>query len=185
MVGSPDPPRRKPRPGDRRKREGRPFVLRHLRVLVGVLAALAALASLAAPWLSAVQIQEGARTWAQAPRRAYARLEDAARLNPLSDQAYLLAGNIALRFGDLKRADREFLRALAREPGDPYAVLERGAIASSRGERRRALALLERAVELNPRDALTRDVLRLVREGRRVGVDEVNRSILRKAQQLA
>ena len=106
-------------------------------------------------------------------------------MNPLSDQAYLVAGGIALRLGELARADHEFSLALRRSPGDPYAVLERGAIASTRGERKRALALLTRAGQLNPRDPLTRQALLLVRAGRVVSVEELNRSILRAAQELA
>ena len=130
-------------------------------------------------------MQSAARIWTTAPRRAYARLDDAARLNPLSDEAYLVAGSIALRFGDLARADHEFSLALARTPGDAYATLERGAIASTRGDRKRALGLLERAVRLNPRDPLARQALLLVRAGHRVSVEELDRSILLKARQLA
>ncbi|HEX5853264.1 MAG TPA: hypothetical protein VFY36_09235, partial [Solirubrobacteraceae bacterium] len=60
----------------------------------------------------------------------------------------------------------------------------RGAIASNRGRRTAALALLERAVRLNPRDTLAPQALRVVRENRRVDVAELNREILLKAQQL-
>ncbi len=145
--------------------------------------ALAAAASLAAPWLSQLEIESAARVWPKAPATAYARLNDAASLNPLSDEPYLVAGSIALRFDDLARADHEFALALGRQPGDAYATLELGAIASSENELRRALALLERAARLNPRDQLTRQVLGLAREGKRVSVEELNRSILLKAQQ--
>ena len=100
-------------------------------------------------------MQSAARIWTKAPRPAYARLNDAARLNPLSDEPYLVAGSIALRFGDLARADHEFALALRRTPGDAYATLERGAIASTEKDRARALELLERAARLNPRDPLT------------------------------
>jgi tetratricopeptide (TPR) repeat protein len=120
-----------------------------------------------------------------APLRAYARLSDAAKLNPFSDDAYLVAGSIALRFDDLTRADKEFALALKRVPADAYATLERGAIASARGDRRSALELLGRAALLNPRDSLTHEALMLVREGRRLNVEALNRSILLKAQQLA
>jgi tetratricopeptide (TPR) repeat protein len=156
-----------------------------LSVFAGVIVALAVAASLTAPWLSQLEVQSAARVWTKAPQTAYARLNDAARLNPLSDEPYLVAGSIALRFGDLSRADHEFALALKRTPGDAYATLERGAIASSEDEPRRALALFERAARLNPRDPLTREALRLVREGKRVSVEELNRSILHKAQQLA
>ena len=145
----------------------------------------AAALSLAAPWFSQLQVQSAARIWTYAPQKAYARLSDAARLNPLSDEAYLVAGGIALRYGELTRADHEFSLALGRSPGDAYAVLERGAIASTRGERREALRLLERAARLNPRDPLTRQALVLVRAGQVVSVQELNRSILQTAQQLA
>ena len=119
-----------------------------------------------------------------APRAAYARLRDAANLNPLSAEPYLVAGSIALRFEDLPLADRRFSQALARSPNDAYATLERGAIASSRGERRLALRLLQRAARLDRRNGVTRQALDLVREGRSVSVQGVNRSILLRAQEL-
>jgi hypothetical protein len=160
---------------------GRRWTLR----AVGVLAALAVLLSLAAPWLSERQIQSAARIWPKAPLTAYARLQDAARLNPLSDRAYLVAGSIALRFGDLIRAKHEFSLALGRVPEDSYATLELGAIASESGEHARALELLERAVRLDPRDPLAREALQTVRSGGRIGVEKLNRSILLKAERLA
>jgi tetratricopeptide (TPR) repeat protein len=166
-----------------RRRIGRP--IGRLGIVIGVVVALVAAVSLAAPWLSQLQVQSAARVWTKAPQTAYARLNDAARLDPLSDEAYLVAGSIALRYGDLARADHEFALALERTPGDAYAMLERGAIASSENDRRGALALLERVARLNPRDPLTRQALRLVREGKRVSVEELNRSILLNAQQLA
>jgi tetratricopeptide (TPR) repeat protein len=159
--------------------------LGRLGIAACAIVALAAAASLVAPWLSQLEVESAARIWPRAPAAAYSRLNDAARLNPLSDEPYLVAGSIALRFGDLSRADHEFALALRRTPGDAYATLERGAIASARGDRSRALALLGRAVRLNPRDPLTRQVLAQVRRGERVDIDELNRSILLKAQQFA
>jgi hypothetical protein len=160
-------------------------VRRPILVGAGVLVALAATASLTAPWLSEREVQSAARIWPTAPAAAYARLDEAARLNPLSDEAYVVAGSIALRYGDLARADHEFSLALERTPQDAYATLERGAIASTSGRRAEALLLLERAARLNPRDAVTRHALMLARHGRRVSVEELNRSILLKARQLA
>jgi tetratricopeptide (TPR) repeat protein len=151
--------------------------------LAGLLA-LAAVASLAAPWLSEREVQRAARVWPAAPLAAYARLEDAARLNPLGDRAYLVAGSIALRYGDLARAQRQFSLALGRVPDDAYATLELGAIASEAGRRARALVLLERAVRLDPRDPLALAALRVVRSGKTVGVEALNRSIFAKAEHL-
>jgi tetratricopeptide (TPR) repeat protein len=169
----------------RERGEPSPRHIGRLGIVIGALVALAAAASLTAPWLSQLEVQSAARIWTKAPQTAYSRLNDAARLNPLSDEPYLVAASIALRFGDLARADHEFALALRRTPGDAYATLERGAIASTENDRRGALELLERAARLNPRDSLTKQALRLVREGKRVSVEELNRSILLKAQQLA
>jgi O-antigen ligase len=160
-------------------------VRRGAPVVAGVLVALAATASLATPWLSQREIESAARVWPRDPAGAYARLDEAARLNPLSDTAYVIAGSIAVRYGELAYADRQFSRALGRSPGDAYATLERGAIASSTGRRAEALRLLEAAVRLNPRDPLARQALLVVRRGRRVSVEELNRSILLKARQLS
>jgi tetratricopeptide (TPR) repeat protein len=154
-------------------------------VLAGAVAMLAAAVSLAAPWLSRLQVQSAAAIWVRAPREAYARLDDAASLDPLGDEPDVVAGSIALRLGELGRADHEFALALRRTPGDAYATLERGAIASTRGDRREALRLLERAAQLDPRDPLTLAALAQVRRGRRVDVGELNSSILRNAQQLS
>jgi hypothetical protein len=165
---------------------GRQRTLAFRRVGIGLSVLLIAVAalSLAAPWLSQLQVQSAARIWTMAPQTAYSRLNDAARLNPLSDEAYSVAGSVALRFGDLTRADHEFALALGRTPGDAYATLERGVIASTENDRRGALELLERAARLNPQDPLTLQALRLVRERKRVSIEELNRSILRNAQQL-
>jgi tetratricopeptide (TPR) repeat protein len=111
-------------------------------------------------------------------------LDEAAGLNPLSDEAYLTAGGIALRYGELGRADHDFQLALGRSPDDAYAMLERGAIASTRGEQPAAAALLAMAARLNPRDSLTREALRLAKGGKRVSVSDLNRLILLKARQL-
>jgi tetratricopeptide (TPR) repeat protein len=156
---------------------------RRAGILLGIALALAAAVSLAAPWLSQLQVQSAARVWTRAPATAYARLDEAAQLNPLSDEAYLLAGTIASRYGDLKRADREFSLALGRTPGDAYATFERGAIASASGDRARAIGLLGQAARLDPRDPLVRRALSVVRSGQRLSIDELNRAILRKAQQ--
>ncbi|HTA12706.1 MAG TPA: O-antigen ligase family protein [Solirubrobacteraceae bacterium] len=155
-------------------------------VRAGALAlALAAVASLVAPWLSQLELESAVRVWTYAPQVAYARLDDAARLNPLSDEAELVAGTIALRYRQLARADRDFAQALERSHDDAYATLERGAIASASGRRSAALGLLERALELSPREVLAREALRVVREGRRVNLVELNRAILLKARELA
>ena len=164
---------------------GRLISRRRLGILGGVSVAFAVVVSLAAPWLSQLEVQSAAGVWTHAPGQAYARLNDAARLNPLSDEAYLVAGSIALRLGDLARAEHEFSLALSRTPGDAYATLERGAIASAMGDRKEALSLLEQAARLSPRDPLTRHALLVVRTGHRISVEALNRAIFLRAQQIA
>jgi hypothetical protein len=164
-----------------RSRPRRPYLAIAALAVLGLAAAVA----LAGPWLSQLEVQRAANVWTRAPQAAYARLTDAAGLNPLSDEPYVVAGSIALRYGELDRADHDFSLALARTPGDAYATLERGAIASARGEHAAALELLERAVRLDPREPLTSQALALVRRGGRVDIEELNRSILLKAEQLA
>jgi tetratricopeptide (TPR) repeat protein len=170
-------------PGEPAARAAPSPTRRRLALTGGSLLALVAAVSLLAPWLSQLEVQSAARVWTGARQTAYARLRAAARLNPLSDEAELVAGSIALRYGELARADREFAMALSRSPGDAYATLERGAIASARGERAAALALLARAVRLDPREPLAQEALRIARAGRRVSIQGLNRSILLKAQQ--
>ena len=148
-------------------------------------AALAAIVSLTAPWLSSLEVESAAHVWVRSPTQAYARLDHAARLNPLSDEPYVVAGTIALRLNEYARADHEFALALGRTPGDVYATLERGAIASASGNRREALGLLERAARLDPRDPLVLDALATARGGHRVDIGELNRSILSNAQQFS
>jgi tetratricopeptide (TPR) repeat protein len=163
---------------------GHPRRARRLALAAALVVALAAAISLAAPWLSQLEVQSAARIWTSAPQAAYARLRDAARLNPLSDEADLVAGSIALRYDELTRAQQQFSLALERDPGDAYATLERGAIASAKGEHGVALVLLGRAVRLEPREPLAREALALVREGHRLSIEQLNRAILLKAQQL-
>jgi O-antigen ligase len=146
--------------------------------LIGV-----AVVSLALPWLSRMEVQSAARTWPTATASAYADLDEAAALNPLSDEPYLVAGSIALRRGELQRADRKFELAIQRTPGDVYATLERGAIASTRRQGGAALGLLARASRLAPRDGLITQALAIARRGGRVSVRQLNRLILHEAQQ--
>jgi tetratricopeptide (TPR) repeat protein len=171
--------------GEQDVRAARAKALRPLGFVLASLLTLAAIVSLLLPWLSQLRVQSAVRVWPTAPRLAYEDLNKAADLNPLSDEPYSLAGSIALRFGDLPRAQREFSLALERDSRDVYATLELGAIASARGHRHEAVALLERAVLLSPRDELIQETLFYVRNGHSVSIEQLNSSILLKARRLA
>ncbi len=156
--------------------------LRPLALGLALLVCLIVALSFAGPWLSQLEVQRAAKSWTSSPSAAYSQLRTASELNPLSDQAHLVAGSIALRLGQLGRARDEFTKALSRTPNGAYATLELGVIASYRGERAKAIARLERAVALNPRDPLTVEALELARQGRRLSVQGLNRAILLKGQ---
>jgi tetratricopeptide (TPR) repeat protein len=134
-------------------------------------------------WGSDHEVKAAAKTYVKTPNAAYERLDRARTLDPFSDRADSLAGSIAGRLGDLPRADAAFGRALARVPDDQYATLERGVIASATGRPAEAQRLLARAAQLAPRDATTREALKVVRSGGTLDLAAVNQRILSGAQQ--
>jgi tetratricopeptide (TPR) repeat protein len=148
-----------------------------LIVLAGAALVLGALA-IAGPWQAERDIEQASAVFGQRPFEAYSRLDRAADLDPLSDRPALIKGSIALRYGDLRRAEAAFEDALDRNPRGQYATLELGAIASAQGDRARASRLLEQAVALAPRDGTAREALAVVREGGTVDVAALNRRIL-------
>ena len=153
------------------------------RPLLAVAAAgAAALAlSFAVPWLAELELDRAQDSWRADPSAAFGRLDRAAALNPLTVRPQLTAGTIALRLGRTALAEREFRDALRREPDEAYALLELGLIAAERGDRQRALALLERSIEQHPQDAAARRALVATRTGKAVSAERVNRAILDRA----
>jgi tetratricopeptide (TPR) repeat protein len=157
---------------------------RRVAIAVGGLAAVALAISLALPWLASLEIKRASESWGADPDAAFARLERAEALNPLSARAPLTAGTIALRVGRVSLAQRQFREALRLEPDSAYALLELGAIAGSEGDRATGLRLLRRARELSPRDAIPARALRALRRGRPLSVQVLNQAILKQANRL-
>jgi tetratricopeptide (TPR) repeat protein len=155
-----------------------------LALAAGVALLLAAAAAPLTLWMADSEVSRAGDVFAQRPAEALDRLDRAAALNPFSARPDGVAGSVALRYGDLPRADRAFARVLRRVPDDQYATLERGAIASASGRPAVALTLLARAVRLAPRDRLTREALAVVRSGGVIDVTNLNRRILLDAQKL-
>jgi tetratricopeptide (TPR) repeat protein len=149
-------------------------------VALGVVALL----SLGAPWLAERSAKQAARGWPSNPRLAFDRLDFAANIDPLSDRPSLIAGSIALKIGELRRADRAFAEAAKRNPRGDYAYLERGVIASVEGRNTAAVALLSRAAALSPRDPFTADALAMARAGRQIDFERLNAGILGRARRL-
>lgn len=172
-----------PRPeGDSEARARRPGAV---ALTLGTAAAIVAALVLAGPWLAERDVEHAGAVWAQRPFEAYARLDRAADLNPLSDRPASVKGSIALRYGDLERAKAAFSDALDRNPRDQYVTLELGAIASVQRDRALARRLLGRAVALAPRDPTAREALKVVQDGGVVDIDALNHRIFSAADQLA
>jgi hypothetical protein len=102
------------------------------------------------------------QTWRSDPSGAYAQLDRAATLNPLSPQPGLAEGRIAQRRGDLARARIGFGAAARRSPRAWYPRFALGLVASAAGDRGEARRQLRAAQARNPRDPLVADALHRV-----------------------
>jgi tetratricopeptide (TPR) repeat protein len=176
-------PAEKPRPPGKRRPPAAPAWLRPARVAAAVGGVLALL-SLGAPWLAEVEQKTAVGQWRADPAAAFDTLDSAASLNPLSPTPKLLAGSIALRVGQRADSERYFREAIERDPDDAYAHLELGALLAERGRKQEAVATLERAQRLDPRDDLTAGVLRRVRHDRPVDIAAVNRQLAARSARL-
>jgi len=163
--------------------EGEPRRLARQRLvrLMLPVAGLAAAAGFALPWLSGLAIEAAAKSYPQDLKVAYSRLELAAALDPLSAQPALLAGTIAARSGELRRAERRFSEALSLYPEELYATLELAGIAAERGQVQRAERLLQRAHRLDRVGELPLVALRSLEEGRILTVTEIEKAIRQRA----
>jgi hypothetical protein len=142
----------------------------------GGVAVAAAAVSLTLPWLAAWEVNRGAGQWTTDPAAAFSTLHRASGLNPLSDQADLVAGAIASRLHRYPLMRDRFADAVARSPDDWYANLELGIAASLTGRRDEAAAALEHARRLDPGEQLVRSVLADFRAGKRIDSDAVDRA---------
>ena len=151
---------------------------------LGLLALLAA-AAIALPYLAAREVAAASSGWPNDPAAAFARLDRAARLDPLSAQPQLVAGVIALELGQPKGAEVRFARALSRDDGDWFALFGRGLAASALGQRARARAYYERARLLDPGEPLLAQALARVDGRDPLTAREAFGSLRRDVQRLA
>ena len=100
----------------------------------GVAAASSPPASFALPWFAQRDIQQATADWRTDPAAAFATLQSAHSLNPLDDQADVLAGAIASRLHRYPLMQARFQAAVKRSPDDWYANLELGIAASLTGQ---------------------------------------------------
>lgn len=130
-----------------------------------MLVALAAV-SLLLPWLAARRLNEALATWRRDPAGAFASLDRARSLDPLSDHADVVAGAIASRLGRYGTMRDHYAQAVERFPGDWYAQLGLAVAAAQTRRPRLAAAAAARAVALNPRDPTVREVARRIALGK-------------------
>ena len=134
------------------------------------------------PWLSEREVQRAGKAFATEPGRAIAHLRRASALEPLDAGPPGVEGAAWLRVGDTLRARAAFERARKRD-GDAYApALQLAAIASARGERRAARALIARARTLAPRDPVAAQVARVIEAGRRVDLGAFQQAVAGQAR---
>jgi O-Antigen ligase len=141
-----------------------------------VVVALALGASLAFPWLAVRDVQSATALWRSRPAAAFSLLDRASSLNPLDDNADVVAGAIASRLHRYGLMHRRFGAAVARSHDDWYANLELGIAASLTGHRHQAGQALARARRLNPDEPIIRQVIRTFRAGRRIDSDAIDRA---------
>jgi O-antigen ligase len=139
---------------------------------VGVVAATI---SYALPWLAARDVEAAVDSWREDPAEAFDRLERARRLNVLSEEPDVVAGVLARRLGDRRRASDAFRRALARAPDDWQARVELAVLELQAGRRTAALVHLEQARRLNPLEPSTGALLALARRREPVPTSLVER----------
>lgn len=146
-------------------------------VLAGAAAVLCAL-----PWLSQRQVDQALALWRSNPRAAFSQLERARSLDPLSAYPDLVAGVVAARLNDRQRMPVLFARSLQRNPHSWYAHLEFGLSESILGRREQAVRSVERAIALNPREPLLRDVVRRLGQGEEIAPSSLDRVFLERIE---
>ena len=158
---------------------------RRLLAAALVLVALVVSVSYCAPWFSARYVDSASHSWRASPSEAYRMLNRGRALDPLSETPDVIAGTIAERRHDYGRMKIAFTRALTRNHADWYAWLELGIAEYETGNRPAALARLERAKALNPREPITRLVLRRVRAHRAIDLASIDKAFLDRALKYA
>jgi hypothetical protein len=131
--------------------------------VAGTVALLAVgLVSLVLTWSSYSFVNSGRAAGASNPQVAYARLDTAATLNPLTALPLVYKALIGIEAGDAGTAQAALRDALDREPDAWFAAGLLGLLEASEGDYESGAALIERAQQLNPRDPLLEIARRLI-----------------------
>jgi tetratricopeptide (TPR) repeat protein len=155
-----------------------PFYARLPLVLVAAVAAV----GLAIPWVAAKEIETASASWAADPATAFRRLDLARQLNPLTDNADVVAGVIASRLHDRPKERAAFVRAIERNPHNWYARFELALVDARQGKTAAALAQLRLAGQLNPREPVIPDVRKKILHRKPVSEAAINRLFLERTE---
>ncbi len=156
------------------------------RLRIGTVAACAVVtASFVAPWIAARQVARAGDIWRQDAAAAYATLNQAGDLNPLSDAAPVLAGTIAAEQGDLVRMRLNFERAISRDSHNWFSRTELAVALANQGNWRAAARSAQTAAKLDPREPVVQIVRRAIRRRKPLRADVVNRAVYLELQGLA
>jgi tetratricopeptide (TPR) repeat protein len=157
--------------------------VRH-RARIGAAVAIVLAAGVATlpAWLAVKEIDAARATWAADADGALDRLDRARRLNPLTDEADLVAGAIAGRRGDLETMTTAFQRALERNRTSWFARLELGLVAAAGGRRDDATRWIGEALARNPQEPILREVLTDLQNGRSVDRAAIERRLIERAE---
>jgi len=129
-------------------------------------------------WLAARDVAIGADIWRTDPTRATRLLRSAARLEPLSDQAYQVLGTIAERRRDWPLAEQWFRHAATRNDANWYSHLELAIALSKQGKLTAATVEIRRARLLDPREPIIADVANAIRTHGPINVGRLDRNIV-------
>lgn len=149
------------------------------RAVAGLLAAVALVAAAVAvgpAYLAARYDDRAARTWTANPRAAFADLDRASDLAPLSARPDLRAGTLAVDLDRLDRARRHFQRSLDRED-TWYAHLSLALIASHQGRKAEARREIGIAHTLNGEDRFVSEAVRKIGGARKLDPAAFNKDI--------
>ncbi len=145
----------------------------------GAIAAVAALAALFLPYLAERDIANALASWPTDPRGAFAALDRAADLEPLSSQPGVVGGAIALQLRRPELARKEFAQVGARNPGTWVAPFFVGLLTARRDPAGAAYEL-RRAQARNPHETLSAAALSALQRGRPLTLAQVTAELDRR-----
>jgi hypothetical protein len=149
-----------------------------------MLVAAVAAASVTLPWIAAKEIDSASAGWAADPAAAFHRLDVARRLNPLTDEADVVAGVIASGLHDRTRERLAFERAVERNHNNWYARLELAVLDAQQQRRAAALAQIRAARALDPLEPVLADVREKILRRQPISQAAIDQSFLARTRTL-